>query len=132
MSTENIQKKSCFLCSFSIVKFKFECWLRNSIPPERLSQTDVFVNFHLTHFYLTEELKSRDDESSSRSNLSYLVNSYYTTTNRQEQFWKNKESSKNWEIIRTLSYYVQFRQWCDNNGQNYVQIRNVWITKQLK
>ena len=51
--------------------------LGNSIPPERLSRADVFVNFDLIHRYLTEELKGRDDESSLRSNLSYLANSYY-------------------------------------------------------
>ena len=50
----------------------------NSIPPERLNRTDVFVNFDLINRYLTEELKSKDDESSLRSNLSYLPNSYYT------------------------------------------------------
>ena len=52
--------------------------LGNSIPPERLSRADVFVNFDLIHRYLTEELKGRDDESSLRSNLSYLANSYYS------------------------------------------------------
>ena len=51
--------------------------LGNSIPPERLSRTDVFVNFDLIDRYLTEELKSRDDERSLRSNLSHLANSYY-------------------------------------------------------
>ena len=58
----------------NILKYK----LGNSIPPERLSWTDVFVDFDLIHCYLTEELKSRDYESSLRSNLSYLVNSYYS------------------------------------------------------
>ena len=52
--------------------------LGNSIPPERLNRTNVFVNFDLIHCYLTEELKSRDDESSLRSNLSDLANSYYS------------------------------------------------------
>ena len=52
--------------------------LRNSIPRERFSRADVFVNFDLIHRYLTEELKSRDDESSLISNLSYLANSYYS------------------------------------------------------
>ena len=52
--------------------------LGSSIPPERLSRTDVFVNFDLIHRYLTEKLKSRDDESSLRSNLSHLANSYYS------------------------------------------------------
>ena len=46
--------------------------------PEKLSRTDVFVNFDLILHYLTEELKSRDDESSLRSNLSHLANSYYS------------------------------------------------------
>ena len=50
----------------------------NSIPPERLSCTDVFVNFDLTHRYLTEELKNRDDKSSLRRNFSHLANSYYS------------------------------------------------------
>ena len=58
----------------NILKYK----LGNSIPPERFSWTDVFVDFDLIHCYLTEELKSRDYESSLRSNLSYLVNSYYS------------------------------------------------------
>ena len=52
--------------------------LGNSIPQERLNWTDVFVNFDLVHRYLTEELKSRDDESSLRSNLSYHANSFYS------------------------------------------------------
>ena len=52
--------------------------LGNSIPPERLNLTDVFVNFDLIHRYLTEELKSRDGECSLRSNLSCLDNSYYS------------------------------------------------------
>ena len=51
--------------------------LGNSIQPKRLSWTYVFVNCDLIHLYLTEELKSRDDESTLRSNLSYLANSYY-------------------------------------------------------
>ena len=58
----------------NILKYDFG----NSIPPERLTWTDVFVNFDLIQCYLTEELKSRDDESSLRSNLSYLANSYYS------------------------------------------------------
>ena len=52
--------------------------LGNSIPPERLSRTDVFVNFDLIHRYVTEELESRHDGSSLRSNLSHLANSYYS------------------------------------------------------
>ena len=56
----------------NILKYR----LGNSISPERLSRTDVFVNFALIHRYLTVELKSRDDESSLRSNLSHLANSY--------------------------------------------------------
>ena len=50
--------------------------LGKSIPPERLSRADVFVNFDLIHRYLTEELKSRDYKSNLRSNLSHLANSY--------------------------------------------------------
>ena len=69
--------------------------LGNSIPPERLSWTDVFVDFDLIHCYLTEELKSRDYESSLRSNFSYTLSIHsIATTNRQEQFQKNKGSSK--------------------------------------
>ena len=52
--------------------------LGNSIPPEGLSRTYVFVNFNLIHRYLTDKLKSRDDESSLRSDLSHLANSYYS------------------------------------------------------
>ena len=51
--------------------------LGNSIQQKRLSWTYVFVHCDLIHRYLTEELKSRDHESSLRSNLSYLANSYY-------------------------------------------------------
>ena len=58
----------------NILKYGFG----NLIPPESLSRTDVFVNFDLIHCYLTEELKSRDDENSLRSNLSYFANSYYS------------------------------------------------------
>ena len=52
--------------------------LGDSNPREELSWTDAFINFDLIYRYLTEELKSRDDESSLRSNLSYLAKSYYS------------------------------------------------------
>ena len=48
--------------------------LRNSIPPERVSRTDAFVNFDLIHRYLTEELKSRDDETKKHGILEKLRN----------------------------------------------------------
>ena len=51
--------------------------LGNSIPSAKLSRTDIFVSFDLIHRYLTEELKSKVDKSSQRSNLSHQ-NSYYS------------------------------------------------------
>ena len=81
--------------------------LRNSIPPEILNWTDVFVNFDWIHRYLTEELKSKVDGSSLRANLSYLANSYYSnykTTRavlrKQGILWKFR-NSKDIVILRS-------------------------------
>ena len=52
--------------------------LGNSIPPKKLNSTDEFVNSDLIHRYLTEKLKSKNDQSSFRSDLSHLANSYYS------------------------------------------------------
>ena len=80
--------------------------LGNSIPPERLSRTDVFVNFDLIHRYLTEELRSRDYENSLRSNFSYLFNSYYSNykptraVSKKQGILKKSRNSKDIVILR--------------------------------
>ena len=81
--------------------------LRNSIPPEILNWTDVFVNFDWIHRYLTEELKSKVDGSSLRANLSYLANSYYSnykTTRavlRKQGILRKFRNSKDIVILRS-------------------------------
>ena len=58
------------------------------------------------HCYLTEELKSRDEESSLKSNLSHLANSYYSNYKptraalRKHRILKKLKNSKDIVILQ--------------------------------
>ena len=76
----------------------FPYGLRNSIPPKKLSNTDEFVNSDLIHRYLTEKLKSKNDESSFKSNLSHLSNLYYGN------YKPTRATSKKHKILIKFTY----------------------------
>ena len=51
--------------------------LQHSIPPNYLNKTDIFASFELIHRFLKEDLKNNEEAGRTKSELSYLANSYY-------------------------------------------------------
>ena len=53
--------------------------LKFSIPPERLSKTDILSTFEKIHSAMVKDIKENADKASLKAQLSFLANSYHSS-----------------------------------------------------
>ena len=68
---KNLSSKQLTNEELDLLKFG----LHHSLPPSRISKTNVFVSFEMMHRFLLENLKNEIDKPALKSELSHLANS---------------------------------------------------------